>query len=1063
MWPCPLFRRAAALCAAPILLSASLAAQVHVSNSGFDSGDGRDPASPVATLGFAVAVAADGEEIRVAVGTHAADGTLVEQSQAITGGWSPDFSEQSPDPSLTVLDGGGVGRVLDLHAPTGQEAFVLENLTITGGVADFGAAMPGRGGGILLRGGGSLHVVDCRIVGNVARAIEPEPDEWGEIHGDASGFGGGIYASGRLSIRNSTIAGNAATTASTTFLFLDRGGMGGGVMAALDPAAAPFIDLEIIDSAIVQNSARSNNNPNVFGGAPGRGGGVAIGVDPDASVAPGTDARVRVVIEDSDISQNVALFGNIARASGGGIHLDLQGIVVDPAQGDELRIQDSTIDANRVSTLFEGFVFVGIAVEGGGIHAAPPAGAPLEIIGARIRNNWAAWNRGPATGLGGGVSMRGGELSVVDSVVTGNGAAWNVNLGRGGGFDLVDTKAAIRQSTISWNDAHQPQFDSGLVQAGGGGVYFSSQDSAKGLEVINTEMHNNRASWIPIADSAGSHLLVDGPPGMPVVLVHNSLNTATGPSLEPVLLAGGDFVVLNTAIQGHGPAGIIVDPAKASGTVAHTIVFGFPVMVAGYEGAPLEPAVVVDPTTIEALPGYEDPVTGGLELQPGAAAIDAGDPGAGVATDRNGNPRDDLPDIGAHEYQGGEMELFDFGDAPASYGTLLADDGARHLKPIGPPTIGLGFSLPGVIDFIDFEADGKPSILADADAFDDGVDFGFRPGPCRKSNWVVSPPSPFNNDPLDTTFRILGGSPEQPVFISAWLDVDGDGTFDGPNDKFVSNFAATDPEHLHQAELPFLALEGPHMRYLRVRVSSQVDLGPTGPASDGEVEDYLVYRQANTRGRILVSTNLDAPPLPGQPFEVRVTLFNLGPDTLMGGRIGVRPFALTREPAAEGEEFTGKNLIFSLVPLHLPLGTTMVNSGVHLELENQQELLVGDSMMATLQMTLPFEDFSDPAFVAFAISADYICGPPHPLLGPAPAIKPGRLVMDLGGPLASQARALADLLATDEAERRSLREDLVDSDANRDGVLDVADIVYLGRLEQVLDDLVEAEYAIPED
>jgi len=92
---------------------------------------------------------------------------------------------------------------------------------------------------------------------------------------------------------------------------------------------------------------------------------------------------------------------------------------------------------------------------------------------------------------------------------------------------------------------------------------------------------------------------------------------------------------------------------------------------------------------------------------------------------------------------------YDYGDAPASFPTLRADDGARHR--IGGPYLG---SAP------DLESDAAPSDKADGDGEDeDGVNFK---------------PLAIGNSAAVT---IKAGGPIG--FVDAWIDFDGSGDFSG--------------------------------------------------------------------------------------------------------------------------------------------------------------------------------------------------------------------------------------------------------------------------------------------
>ena len=158
----------------------------------------------------------------------------------------------------------------------------------------------------------------------------------------------------------------------------------------------------------------------------------------------------------------------------------------------------------------------------------------------------------------------------------------------------------------------------------------------------------------------------------------------------------------------------------------------------------------------------------------------------------------------------------DYGDAPATYGTLLVNNGARHFA-FGA-TLGVGF---------DVEATGFPSVNADGDDLngsddEDGATFGaLRAGQQNATVTVV----------ID--FASQAGAR-----LDGWIDFDGDGSFGGPGEQiFDSNLVVNGSNNL-TFDIPVDARTG--TTYARLRVSDAGGLGPKGTAPDGEVEDFKV-------------------------------------------------------------------------------------------------------------------------------------------------------------------------------------------------------------------------------
>ena len=173
----------------------------------------------------------------------------------------------------------------------------------------------------------------------------------------------------------------------------------------------------------------------------------------------------------------------------------------------------------------------------------------------------------------------------------------------------------------------------------------------------------------------------------------------------------------------------------------------------------------------------------------------------------------------------------DYGDLPDSFGTLNKSDGARHLA--AGPRLG---------DSRDAEFNGDPQASADGDDEDysndeDGVTFG--------QIVVGSSVAAMNVDFQNATSGL----------IDAWLDFNGDGIWQR-DEQILSNQPITDagPVQTLNFTVPDDAVPG--TTYARVRISSDGNLGPTGYASDGEVEDYQVnVLNAPTVESVVVNDN----------------------------------------------------------------------------------------------------------------------------------------------------------------------------------------------------------------
>ncbi len=199
--------------------------------------------------------------------------------------------------------------------------------------------------------------------------------------------------------------------------------------------------------------------------------------------------------------------------------------------------------------------------------------------------------------------------------------------------------------------------------------------------------------------------------------------------------------------------------------------------------------------------------------------------------------------IGPTEQAGnGEVEDYvvtvgpvDFGDAPDSYGTLLASSGPHH-------GVIAGFSL-GATE--DAESAGQPSVGATGDGADeDGVTVPATLVPCSTINLPVT---------LTNTAGITA------AVLDAWIDFDGDGAFNDPRDRIATNLALVSGANSIPVTVP--CDSAGLTTYGRFRLGSVTSPTSGGPAADGEVEDYAFVVEQPSIGvaKALVSVDrLDA-------------------------------------------------------------------------------------------------------------------------------------------------------------------------------------------------------------
>ena len=184
----------------------------------------------------------------------------------------------------------------------------------------------------------------------------------------------------------------------------------------------------------------------------------------------------------------------------------------------------------------------------------------------------------------------------------------------------------------------------------------------------------------------------------------------------------------------------------------------------------------------------------------------------------------------------------DYGDAPARYPTLLADNGARHVEDKG---LYLGAA-------VDTEDDGIPSAAANGD---DVADFNDDEDGVEQSSLVSLLLGEDNTVFVTSTDNVTTAG----AYLSAWIDFnqDGDWADSGehlylkvPGDEGYAVRLATgeDVETLVTFSVPAGAVPGD--TYARFRFGSVLaQVGEyTGIALDGEVEDYLCTISGQTTG-----------------------------------------------------------------------------------------------------------------------------------------------------------------------------------------------------------------------
>jgi uncharacterized repeat protein (TIGR01451 family) len=196
----------------------------------------------------------------------------------------------------------------------------------------------------------------------------------------------------------------------------------------------------------------------------------------------------------------------------------------------------------------------------------------------------------------------------------------------------------------------------------------------------------------------------------------------------------------------------------------------------------------------------------------------------------------------------------DFGDAPAPYPTLRANNGAHHVV-IGGIRLGAA---------VDFELDGAPESTAQGDDLDgsddeDGVTFV---SPLRVGQVCL----------VEVVASTQG-------VLNAWIDFDRNGNWLGAGEQIFTNRPVVAGVNPLVFPVPLTAIPGPS--FARFRFGTAADLTPGGPAADGEVEDYGVVIMPVADLAIMMADSPD-PIAVGSNLVYGITVTNLGPSPATG-------------------------------------------------------------------------------------------------------------------------------------------------------------------------------------
>jgi hypothetical protein len=177
------------------------------------------------------------------------------------------------------------------------------------------------------------------------------------------------------------------------------------------------------------------------------------------------------------------------------------------------------------------------------------------------------------------------------------------------------------------------------------------------------------------------------------------------------------------------------------------------------------------------------------------------------------------PGVNNHGLDFGFAAPQDYGDAPdPTYPTLASSNGARH-------TIVTGVRMGPAVDS---EQNGQPNAAATGDDTanvddEDAVTFSALAA----------------GQPAVASINMAGLSGTPVCYLNAWIDFNGNGSWESPAEQIATNVALNGGGIVPvNFTVPGAVTTSP--TYARFRCSTTQSLTPTGPAPNGEVEDYRV-------------------------------------------------------------------------------------------------------------------------------------------------------------------------------------------------------------------------------
>ncbi len=232
------------------------------------------------------------------------------------------------------------------------------------------------------------------------------------------------------------------------------------------------------------------------------------------------------------------------------------------------------------------------------------------------------------------------------------------------------------------------------------------------------------------------------------------------------------------------------------------------------------PGGPISPFEIVALGGNEYVVLFDRQTEVGMVTVSVGPDvtdltGIPMDQDEDGSPGELLEDMLTFTVVAFNDE--DWGDAPADYPTLSADNGAWHGVIPNSPRLGIS---------ADTEADGQP----DAAALGDDNNVSDENGVVFSTALAQGLTAKID---VDATYSPAAG------LLNAWIDFNADGDWQDAGEQVFAD-ESLDAGSVHSLSIAVPAGAALGTTFARFRLSTAAGLSPSGPAADGEVEDYAV-------------------------------------------------------------------------------------------------------------------------------------------------------------------------------------------------------------------------------